>query len=52
VAELSLPRGQYRLFVSGQSFFPFRSDGELKSDLTIRAELDPDLGPTDAEIWS
>lgn len=52
VAELDLPRGQYRLFVSGKDFFPFRTDGELTSDLTLRAELDLDLGPTDAELWS
>lgn len=52
VAELDLPRGQYRLFVSGKDFFPFRSDGELTANLTIRAELDLDLGPTDAETWS
>ena len=51
-AELDLPRGQYRLFVSGRDLIPFRSDGELDSDTTIRAELDPDLGPSDAELWS
>lgn len=51
-AELELPRGNYRLFVSGRELFPFRSDGELKSDVTIRAELDKDLGPSDAELWS
>jgi len=52
VAELNLPKGQYRVFVSGQHFFPFRVDGELTSDQTIRAELDVDRGPSDAEMWS
>jgi hypothetical protein len=52
VAELHLPAGHYRLFVSGKNFFPFRSDGTLSEDTTIRAELDPDRGPTDAERWS
>ena len=52
VAEIRVPRGPYRLFVSGRDRFPFRSDGEIDADVTIRAELDEDLGPTDAELWS
>ena len=52
VAEIRVPKGAYRLFVSGRNHFPFRSDGEVNSDMTIRAELDVDLGPTDAELWS
>jgi hypothetical protein len=52
VAELRLPRGEYRLFVSGRDRFPFRADGEIDADVTIRAELDEDLGPSDAELWS
>jgi hypothetical protein len=52
VAELKLPKGAYRLFVTGRDRFPFRVDGELDGDLTIRAELDEDLGPSDAELWS
>jgi hypothetical protein len=52
VAELRLPKGAYRLFVSGRDRFPFRSDGEIYSDITIQAELDEDFGPSDAELWS
>ena len=52
VAELRVPKGAYRLFVSGRDRFPFRSDGEIDSDVTIQAELDEDFGPTDAELWS
>jgi hypothetical protein len=52
VAELKVPKGAYRLFVSGRDRFPFRSDGEVHADTTIRAELDLDLGPSDAELWS
>jgi len=52
IAELRLPRGAYRLFVSGRDRFPFRADGEIDADVTIRAELDEDLGPSDAELWS
>ena len=52
VAEVRLPRGEYRLFVSGRKHFPFRSDGEIKQDVTIRAELALDLELSDADIWS
>ena len=52
IAELKVPRGAYRLFVSGRDRFPFRSDGEIEADLTIHAELDEDFGPSDAELWS
>jgi hypothetical protein len=52
VAELRVPKGAYRLFVSGRDRFPFRSDGEIDADVTIRAELDEDFGPSDAELWS
>ena len=52
VAEVRLPEGEYRLFVSGKNYFPFRSDGEMKTDVTIRAELALDLELSDADIWS
>ena len=52
IAELRVPKGAYRLFVSGRERFPFRSDGEITDDVTIQAELDEDLGPSDAELWS
>jgi hypothetical protein len=52
VAEFRVPKGAYRLFVSSRDRFPFRSDGEIAADVTIQAELDEDLGPSDAELWS
>ena len=52
VAEVRVPKGEYRLFVSGTNYFPFRSDGEVKTDVTIRAELALDLGLSDADVWS
>lgn len=52
VAELRVPKGEYRLFVSGKRYFPFRSDGDVKADVTIRAELALDLELSDADIWS
>lgn len=51
-AELRLPSGPYRLFVSGKGYLPYRQDGELNSDLALVAELMLDRGPTDAELWS
>ena len=52
VAEIRVPKGAYRLLVSGRDHFPFRSDGEIVADVTIEAELAKDLGPSDAELWS
>jgi hypothetical protein len=52
VARIRVPKGAYRLFVSGHDHFPFRSDGEINADVTIHAELDRDLGPSDDELWS
>ena len=52
VAEIRLPKGAYRLFVSGRDYCPLRFDGTVESDATIDAELVPACGPSDAEIWS
>ncbi len=52
VAEVRLPKGEYRLFVSGGKYFPFRSDGAMKKDVTITAELALDRELSDADIWS
>mgnify|MGYP000666288912 CR=1 FL=1 len=52
VAEVGVPKGAYRLFVSGPNHVPFRWDGEMTTDVTIRAELALDLGISDADIWS
>jgi hypothetical protein len=52
LAEVKIAKGKFRLFVSGQNYLPFRSDGEATSDLTIRAELALDVGLSDADVWS
>jgi hypothetical protein len=52
VAELKVPKGKFRLFVSGRNYLPFRSDGEATKEVTIRAELAADVGPSDADVWS
>lgn len=52
IAEVRVPKGEFRLFVSGKSYFAFRLDGELEADTTIRAELTLDSGLSDADLWS
>ncbi len=52
IAEMRVPAGEYRLFVSGKSYIPFRFDGEVKTDTTMRAELTQDVELSDADIWS
>ncbi len=52
MAEVRVPKGEYRLFVSGKNYFPFRSDSEVLSDMTIRAELAVDRELSDADVWS
>jgi len=42
----------YTLFVSGRNYFPFRTNNEVKKDLTIRAELVLDEGISDSDVWS
>lgn len=52
VATLRVPAGDYRLFVSGKSYIPFRFDGRVETDTTIRAALVQDVALSDADIWS
>ncbi len=52
VAQLKVPAGEYRLFVSGKGYVPFRFDGDVRTDTTIRAELSQDVELSDADIWS
>lgn len=50
-ARLRVPVGTYRLFVSGRGYVPFRFDGEVKADTTVRAELVRDAEISDADVW-
>lgn len=52
VAELRVPAGAYRLFVSGRGSTPFRFDGDVRTDRTIRAALAPAVELSDADVWS
>ena len=51
-ATLTVPKGHYRLFVSGRRYAPFRLDGPVTDHVRIRAELRPDVELSDADIWS
>ena len=52
VAQVMVPKGNYRLFVSGPNHVPFRQDAEMTTDVTIRAVLALDLEISDADLWS
>ena len=52
LAQVRVPKGEYRLFVSGKNYFPFRCDSEVKTDMTIRAELTLDREFSDADLYS
>ena len=48
VAEFLVPRGTYRLHVSGRRFVPFRQTLEVAGDVTVKAVLD--LEPEDEMV--
>jgi hypothetical protein len=51
IAELSVHRGEYRLFVSGPAHIPRRFDSSISQDLSMRAALSRDEGFADADLW-
>lgn len=51
-AEVRVPKGAYRIFVSGADHVPYRAETEVLADKSIRAELLFDRAPTDADLWS
>lgn len=51
VARLRVPAGEYRLFVSGRGYVPFRFEGKVRADTTIRAELERDVELSEADVW-
>jgi hypothetical protein len=52
IATVRVPQGEYRLFVSGKNYLPFRRDCDVKADVTIRADLTVDRELSDADIWT
>jgi hypothetical protein len=51
-AELPVPRGRYRVFVSGRRYFPFRQELEVAGDLELLAELHIDREYDEVEQWA
>jgi len=51
-AQVRVPKGTYRIFVSGSGHVPFRTECEVAADTSIRAELILDRELTDADLWS
>lgn len=51
-AEVRVPKGTYRIFVSGGDHFPYREESEIVADTVVRAELAMDRPPTVADVWS
>lgn len=50
-AELAVPRGALRVFVSGGRYIPHRAECEVAEETTLRVALEPDAGLTEAMIW-
>jgi hypothetical protein len=50
--QVRVPRGAYRIFVSGTQHLPYRAEHQVHDDLSVRAELIVDRAPTDADLWS
>ena len=51
-AELRLPSGPTRLFVTGPDHIPYQIEGNVTGDMTINAVLDRDVPMSDAEVWT
>lgn len=51
-AELHLPPGPRRLFVSGPDHIPYQIEGDVTGDMKIDAALQRDIPMSEAEIWT
>jgi hypothetical protein len=52
IAELTVPKGEYRIYVSGKSYFATQTQKLVDMDHTIRAALYVDREFTDADQWA
>jgi hypothetical protein len=52
VALLQLPKGPYRVYVSGKSYFASQTQETIERDMTIRAALYVDREFSDADNWA
>ena len=51
-AELSVPKGRYTIFVSGQGTIPYRDSINVKDNIVVEASLSLDKSLTEADFWS
>lgn len=51
LAEVRLPKGRYRIFVSSKDYIPFRKDSNIDVDMKLKAELVVDKELSDEDIW-
>ena len=52
VAEISLPGGQYRVFVSGKGYSTYYADCTIEGSETLRVELERAVVITEADVWA
>jgi hypothetical protein len=53
-AEIAVPSGTYRVFVSGQQYFPFRSDADMRTAVSVEilAAMHVDRPFDEVDQWS
>lgn len=53
-AEIPVPSGTYRVFVSGHQYFPFRSDADMETEMSLEilAEMHVDRPFDEVDQWS
>ena len=52
LATLNLAEGDYTVFVSGKTYFAYRTQGRIEGDLSITAELILDREFSEADAWA
>ena len=52
VAALRVPKGRYRIQVSGTRYFAAQTEGDVTEDTTVTAALEIDRDFTDADAWA
>ena len=51
IAQIHVPKGKYRVLISGPKHIPYGVDTDVTADTLIRAELDLDEAPADYSWW-
>ncbi len=51
-ADMRVAGGEYRIFISGSKFIPFKDLIRVEQDVTIRVELEEDIGMSVEDVWA